>query len=112
MNSSMAEMNALSATNVSITDDTLAVDLSDGRTILVPIAWYPRLLHGSPNERSSWRLIGGGRGIHWPVLDEDISVVNLLVGQRSAEAPASFKRWLTERREPGGGKSRKTKSRR
>jgi hypothetical protein len=61
---------------VEITEDTLSVDLSDGRTISVPLAWYPRLLHGSVEERQNWRLIGKGEGIHWHQLDEDISVKN------------------------------------
>ena len=70
---------------VEVTDDTLSVDLSDGRTIAVPLAWYPRLLHGSVEERNSWRLIGRGEGIHWNRLDEDISVKNIILGQPSGE---------------------------
>ena len=85
------------AQKVSVTDDTLAVDLSDGRTISVPLAWFPRLLHGTPEERNNWRLIGGGEGIHWPDLDEDISVENLLAGKPSGESQSSFKRWLEKR---------------
>ena len=86
------------AQNVSVTDDTLAVDLSDGRTISVPLAWFPRLLHGTPEERSNWRFIGDREGIHWPDLDEDISVENLLAGKPSGESQSSFKRWLENRR--------------
>ena len=82
---------------VEITDDTLSVDLSDGRTISVPLAWYPRLLHGSVEERNSWRLIGSGNGIHWNRLDEDISVKNVILGQSSGESQKSFQRWLNER---------------
>jgi hypothetical protein len=82
---------------VMITDDTLTVDLSDGRTVSVPMAWYPRLLHGSLVERNQWRLIGNGEGIHWDDLDEDISVDNLIFGQPSGESQRSFKRWLEER---------------
>jgi hypothetical protein len=85
------------AQNVSVGDDTLAVDLSDGRTISVPLAWFPRLLHGTPEERSNWRFIGDREGIHWPDLDEDISVENLLAGKPSAESQSSFKRWLQNR---------------
>jgi hypothetical protein len=85
------------AQNVSITADTLAVDLSDGRTISVPLAWFPRLLHGTPEERNNWRFIGDKEGIHWPDLDEDISVENLLVGKPSGESQSSFKRWLEKR---------------
>ncbi|MDX6484120.1 MAG: hypothetical protein QOE95_1891, partial [Gaiellaceae bacterium] len=66
------------AQNVSITADTLAVDLSDGRTISVPLAWFPRLLHGTPEERNNWRFIGDKEGIHWPDLDEDIEVDGLV----------------------------------
>jgi Protein of unknown function (DUF2442) len=85
------------AQNVSVGDDTLAVDLSDGRTISVPLAWFPRLLHGTPEERNNWRFIGDREGIHWPDLDEDISVENLLAGKPSAESQSSFKRWLQTR---------------
>ncbi|MBT6158295.1 MAG: DUF2442 domain-containing protein [Planctomycetaceae bacterium] len=74
------------ATRVRISDETLSVDLSDGRAISVPIAWYPRLSHGTAEERDHWRLIGNGHGINWPHLDEDISVENLLTGQPSAES--------------------------
>ena len=80
------------AQNVTVTDDTLAVDLNDGRTISVPLAWYPRLLHGTPEERHDWRLIGDREGIHWPALDEDISVENLLLGKPSGESQSSLKR--------------------
>ena len=85
------------AVRAHVTDDTLSVDLSDGRTISVPIAWYPRLSHATNEERDQWRLIGNGRGIHWPDLDEDISVENLLKGQPSGESQTSFKRWLDQR---------------
>lgn len=85
------------AQNVIITGDTIAVDLSDGRTIAVPLAWYPRLLKGTPEERNNWRLIGDKEGIHWPDLDEDISVENLLAGKPSGESQSSFKRWLEQR---------------
>ena len=82
---------------IEITDDTLSVDLSDGRTISVPLAWYPRLLHSSVNERNSWRLIGSGEGIHWHQLDEDVSVKNIILGQPSGESQTSFQQWLNER---------------
>ncbi|OLE54508.1 MAG: hypothetical protein AUG51_07935 [Acidobacteria bacterium 13_1_20CM_3_53_8] len=85
------------AQNVTVTDDTLAVDLNDGRTISVPLAWYPRLLHGAQEERRNWRFIGDKEGIHWPDLDEDISVENLLLGKPSGESQSSFKRWLEKR---------------
>ena len=87
------------AQSVIITEDTLSVDLNDGRTISVPLAWYPRLLHGTVEERSNWRFIGDKEGIHWPDLDEDISVENLLLGKPSGESQNSFKRWLEKRAE-------------
>ena len=83
--------------NILITKDTLTVDLSDGRTISVPVAWFPRLLHATPEERKNWRLIGNGSGNHWPDLDEDISVENLLAVNQSGESQASFKKWLNQR---------------
>ena len=91
------EIRALEAQHVVVTEDTLAVELADGHTISAPIAWYPRLLHGSPEERNNWRLIGKGEGIHWPDLDEDISVENILLGKPSGESARSFKRWLESR---------------
>jgi hypothetical protein len=85
------------ATAVRLTEDTLVVDLADGRTVSVPLAWYPRLLQGSPHERAHHRLIGEGEGIHWPDLDEDISVENILAGRASSEGAKSFARWLEAR---------------
>ncbi|MDQ3687508.1 MAG: DUF2442 domain-containing protein [Acidobacteriota bacterium] len=85
------------AHKIIVTDDTLTIDLNDGRTISVPLAWYPRLLHGTQAERNNWRLIGDKEGIHWPDLDEDISVENLLLGNPSGESQSSFKRWLEKR---------------
>lgn len=77
-----------------ITEDTLTVDLSDGRTISVPLAWFPRLLHASSEERKKWQLIGKGQGIHWEDIDEDISVEGLLAGKPSGESQSSFRKWL------------------
>ena len=74
MNTSQTELRDALAQNVTVTDDALMVDLADGRTITVPPGWFPRLAHGETNERANWRLIGGGEGIHWPELDEDISI--------------------------------------
>lgn len=85
------------AQRIVITDDSLTADLSDGRSISVPLAWYPRLLHGTPEERNNWRLIGNAEGVHWPDLDEDISVENLLLGKPSGESEESFKKWLKKR---------------
>ena len=72
--------------NVKVTADTLSVTLRDGRTISVPLAWYPRLLHARPKQRSNWKVSGGGYGIHWPDLDEDLSTEGLLRGAPSPEA--------------------------
>ena len=85
------------AQGVQVTSDTLTVDLSDGRSISVPLTWYPRLANGTPVERNNWRFIGSGEGIHWPDLDEDISVENLLCGAPSGESQRSFKQWLATR---------------
>jgi hypothetical protein len=85
------------ARHVTVGADALTVELADGRIVSAPLAWYPRLLHGTPKERKNWRLIGQGEGIHWPDLDEDISVENLLLGSPSGESQRSFKRWLQSR---------------
>jgi hypothetical protein len=85
------------AQNIIIKEDSLTVELSDGRSISVPLAWYPRLLHGTPEERNNWRPVGNGEGIHWPNLDEDISVENLLQGNPSGESQYSFEKWLKKR---------------
>jgi len=86
------------ATSVRVSDDALIVDLSDGRTVSAPLAWYPRLLNGTPAERDDHQLIGEGLGIHWPQLDEDVSVEGILAGRRSHESKESFEHWLTARR--------------
>jgi hypothetical protein len=91
------EIEVPSVTNVEISENTLSVDLSDGRTISVPLGWYPRLEHASPQERSNWRLIGRGTGIHWADLDEDLSVQGIIAGKPSGESQQSFKRWIQSR---------------
>lgn len=83
--------------DVRVTDDTLSLDLEDGRTIAVPIGWYPRLAHGTPEERSNWQISGAGYGLHWPDLDEDIGVEGLLLGLKSGESQASLGKWLQNR---------------
>jgi hypothetical protein len=100
MTSLAFELRMVSAQNVQVSDDALTVDLSDGRTVSVPLAWFPRLLHGKPAERNTWRLVGDGEGIHWPDLDEDISVGNLILGKPSGESQKSFKQWLEARAKP------------
>lgn len=82
---------------VTVTNEALAVDLEDGRTIAVPIGWFPRLAYGTPAERAKFQISGAGYGIHWPDLDEDIGVEGLLLGKKSGESPASVARWLRQR---------------
>jgi hypothetical protein len=98
MSISAVEIEIPRAEDVRVTEDTLTVDLSDGRTISVPLEWFPRLVHATPRERNNWRLIGNGHGIHWEDLDEDISIEGLLTGKPSGESQASFKKWLTQHR--------------
>jgi hypothetical protein len=86
------------AESISFSEDSMIVQLDDGRALSIPLAWYPRLLHGTRQEREKFELIGDGEGIHWPDLDEDISVEGLLAGRRSAESDASLARWLEKRR--------------
>jgi hypothetical protein len=111
MSISAVEIEIPLAQKVTVTDDTLSVDLSDGRSISVPLGWFPRLQHASSAERKRWRLIGKGTGLHWEDIDEDISVEGLLAGRPSGESQLSFKRWLTTRsprrskRSNGHGKS-------
>lgn len=97
MTISEVELLVPNAEKVNITKDTLTVDLTDGRTISAPLAWFPRLVHATIQERKHWRLIGKGQGIHWQDIDEDISVEGLLAGRRSGESQASFKKWLERR---------------
>jgi hypothetical protein len=82
---------------VAVTDDTLSVDLSDGRTIAVPLGWFPRLRHGTRRERAKFEL--GRNGIHWPDLEEDIPVAGILNGEKSGESLASIQRWLERRKQ-------------
>ena len=93
------EIQTANAQNVRITDDVLIVELEDGRTFSVPLAWYPLLLHGQESERADWRLIGKGEGIHWPELAEDIKVGQLLLGRPSGESQKSLQQWLRSRSE-------------
>jgi hypothetical protein len=103
MSFSASDHMGVSALRVKVTRDTLSVDLSDGRTIVAPLAWFPRLIHATSKERNAWRLIGRGVGIHWDAIDEDISVANLLNGQPSAESQGSLKKWLAARAKPRRG---------
>jgi hypothetical protein len=113
--SPIRDISGIRAIDVKVTEEELRVDLEDGRALVVPLVWYPRLVHGSPAERDRWRLVGRGHGIHWPDLDEDISVEGLVAGHRSAETQPSLARWLearrrrrqSRRRQPSAAKSRR-----
>ncbi len=98
MNTLTIEVAQAKAQSVSVTDSELIVQLTDGRTVSVPLAWYPRLLHATPEERRRWELLGQGEGIHWPDLDEDIAVTHLLAGVPSGESQYSLKKWLDTRK--------------
>lgn len=98
MNTVVLELQNLMIEDVVVSEDTLTVELSDGRSLRVPLAWYPRLYYGTPSERNNWRFIGQGVGIHWPALDEDLSVEGLLLGKKSTESQASLTRWLEKRK--------------
>ena len=93
----MIDIASIQAQNVIVSNESLTVELEDGRTIFVPLGWYPRLVDGTSEERSQWKFIANGEGIHWTDLNEDISVHNLLAGQPSAESQSSLKKWLDQR---------------
>ena len=97
MSSLVIEVQEIRAQDVTVSEDALAVDLADGRTIIVPLMWYPRLWHGTPEERGRFEIIGDGTLIHWPDLDEDLSISGILAGHRSGESQQSLKRWLQGR---------------
>jgi len=97
MPTSAIEIHVPNAESLTITDDALTVELSDGRALSVPLAWFPRLLHATPEERDHWRFIGKGHGMHWEDSDEDISIENLLAGKPSGESQTSLKKWLQSR---------------
>lgn len=101
MTSSLPDFRPAQALTVVVTDEALTVDLTDGRTVSVPLGWYPRLAHATSAERDNWRLIGHGEGLHWPDLDEDISVDGLLAGRASTESQPSLDKWLQSRKRAG-----------
>ena len=101
MSSSTTKTAEALAEEVRVTEEALVVELVDERTVSVPVSWYPRLFHGSREERDNWRLIGRGEGIHWPDLDEDMSTEDLLAGRGSGETQDSLRRWLDSRRKAG-----------
>jgi hypothetical protein len=86
MTTSTTEIRLADAVGVHVTDEVLTVDLSDGRSVSVPTAWFPRLANATSSERDNWRFIGTGQGLHWPDLDEDLSVEGILAGRASARA--------------------------
>ena len=97
MSTSAIEIQEARAQSVKVSEDNLVVDLVDGRTITVPLAWYPRLWYGNEQERAHFEIIGDGAYIHWPDLDEDLTVLGILAGRHSGESPASLKKWLAEK---------------
>ncbi len=97
MSSLVLEIREARAQSVTVGEDSLTVNLIDGRTIIAPLSWYPRLWHGKPEERRNFEIIGDGTLIHWPELDEDLSVEGILAGRRSGESQQSIKRWLEGR---------------
>jgi len=97
MTTSANEFAGPAATSVAVTDSTIDVELTDGRSLSVPIAWYPRLEHATQAERDNWALTGSGLGIHWPDIDEDISIEALVAGTPSKESQGSLARWLESR---------------
>jgi len=112
MSTSSVATGMAAAKNVRVTDRALVVELRDGRVVSVPLAWYPRLAEGSPGERRRWELLGPGIGIHWPDLDEDISVEGLLQGLPSGESVASLETWRATRQRPARRRLPPTKARR
>ena len=109
MSSSATEVRPALAQKVAVTNDAIIVDLVDGRSLTVPLAWYPRLAHGTAAERSNWQLIGRGEGIHWPDLDEDISVEGMLAGRPSGEAQSSLHKWLKGRASLANNRMQRTR---
>jgi hypothetical protein len=101
MSSSGIEIQEARANAVRVSDDALTVELVDGRTIIVPLAWYPRLWNGTPKEREHVEALGDGAYLHWPELDEDLTVAGLLAGRRSGESTESLKKWLQLRESLG-----------
>ena len=100
MATSMLKIESPAATGIKVTDECLSAELADGRTISVPLKWFPRLVHATLEERENWDLSDDGTHIHWPDLDEDISVEGLIAGWPSRETKESFARWL-EAKEAG-----------
>ena len=102
MNTLVIDIQDLSAREIEVTEDTLVVALMDGRVISVPLAWFPRLWYGTPEERKNFEIIGDGLYVHWAELDEDLSISGILAGRRSRENPESLKSWLASRSKGSG----------
>jgi hypothetical protein len=107
MSSLGVDIQEVRAQSVTVNDEALTVDLVDGRTVIVPLPWFPRLWNGSKEERDNLEIFGGGAYIHWPDLDEDLTVAGLLEGKRSAESATSLKKWLASRKRINRKPSRK-----
>jgi len=104
MSSLAVETQEARARLATVTDEAITVDLVDGRTIIVPLVWFPRLWHGTPRERNHFEIFGDGEYIHWPDLDEDLTIAGLLGGRRSGESPRSLRKWLDSRKKkPAAG---------
>ena len=112
MSTSITATEATAAKKVRVTNEALVVELRDGRVVSVPLEWYPRLAEGSATERRRWELIGPGIGIHWPALDEDVSVEGLLRGLPSGESSASLERWRASRKRQASRRTQPTRGRR
>jgi hypothetical protein len=100
MSSSGIEIQEARAQELQINEDSMFVELADGRALIVPLAWFPRLWYGTAKERENFEIIGDGSNLHWPDLDEDVSITGLLAGRRSGESRESLKKWLAKH-EPG-----------
>ena len=98
MSSLAIEIEEARAQSIRVSDDALTVDLVDGRTIIVPLGWYPRLWNATQEERDHFDVFGDGTYIHWPDLDEDLTVAGLLAGRHSGENPKLLKKWLEDRK--------------
>ncbi len=98
MSTSVSENPEARVRSIHFENGELVVELLDGRVVSAPLAWYPRLYHGSVKERENYRLIGNGFGIYWPDLEEDVSVAGLIIGRPSEESPDSLAKWLAARK--------------
>ena len=112
MSSSVVEVQEARARSVTVNPEALAIDLVDGRTIIAPLMWFPRLWHGTAQERSRFEIFGDGAYIHWPELDEDLTVAGVLAGRRSGESSESLEKWLTSRKAKRRGRAQRPSNKR